>query len=101
METFTLAPTMATYTPSILRAKLTGSIPAEGGLIPPRSRNSSASVEECVEQFDANFRPRDETLNDAELLPESLPETLFLALDVSVLQNCFDPELSIFLAGAG
>ena len=54
-----------------------------------------------MEQFDANFRPRDETLNDAELLPESLPETLFLALDVSVLQNGFNPKPSISLAGAG
>ena len=70
-------------------------------MILPRSGNSSASVEECVEQFDANFRPRGETLNDAELLPESLPETLLLALDVSVLQNGFNPKPSISLAGAG
>ena len=58
-------------------------------------------MEECVEQFDANFCPRDETLNDTELLPEPLPEALFLAWDASVLQNRFDPELFIFLAGAG
>ena len=49
-----------------------------------------------MEQFDANFRPRDETLNDTELLPEQLPEALFLAWDASVLQNCFASELSFF-----
>ena len=38
-----------------------------------------------MEQFDANFRPRDETLNDTELLPEPLSEALFLAWHVIVL----------------
>ena len=54
-----------------------------------------------MEQFDANFRPRDETQNDTELVPEPLSEALFLAWGVIVMQNCFDPRLSIFLAGAG
>ena len=54
-----------------------------------------------MEQFDANFRPRDETLNGNELVPEPLSEALFLAWGVIVLQNDFDPRLSIFLPGAG
>ena len=42
-------------------------------------------MKEAAEQFDANLRPGDETLNDIELVPEPLSEALFLAWDVIVL----------------
>ena len=40
-----------------------------------------------MEQFDANFRPRDETLNEVKILPELLVEAVFLAWDVRTVST--------------
>ena len=38
-----------------------------------------------MEQFDANFRPRDETLNEVKILAEPFLEAVFLAWDIKTV----------------
>ena len=40
-----------------------------------------------MEQFDANFRPRDETLNEVKILPKLILGAVFLAWDVKTVST--------------
>ena len=70
----------------------------ESGIIPPRSRNASASVEECMEHFVPNFRPGDETLNGARILRKLFSEPLVRAWDACLTLRRRNHEVGIFLA---